>query len=66
MTETVDIHLRRSSEAHLRLTADGPLRTQIAAAAVLIAATFRAGNKVLFAGNGGSAALAAQRWRRSR
>lgn len=58
MTGADDIadHFRRSREALDRAAADRDLLAAIAAIAERIAQAFRAGNKVMLAGNGGSAA----------
>ena len=49
-------HFRRSCETLARAADDADLRATIHAIAVSITAAFRAGHKVLIAGNGGSAA----------
>ena len=49
-------HFRRSSETLARASEDAALRTVIHAIADTITASFRAGHKLLIAGNGGSAA----------
>lgn len=49
-------HFRRSCETLARAAEDAALQVAINAIADVIAAAFRAGNKLLIAGNGGSAA----------
>ncbi len=52
----VSEHFRRSCETLARAAEDATLRVAINAIADVIVAAFRAGNKLLIAGNGGSAA----------
>jgi D-sedoheptulose 7-phosphate isomerase len=54
--DAVLAHLRRSTEVLERTASDRGVVTAIAAIADRIAGAFRAGNKVMLAGNGGSAA----------
>lgn len=56
--EAVLAHLQRSQEAIERVSADGRFVAAITAIADQIAASLKAGGKVLLAGNGGSAAVA--------
>src|SRR5262245_49473933 len=52
----IDMHLRRSFEALNRAAGDAALRGSIKTIANTIASAFRAGGKLMLAGNGGSAA----------
>jgi D-sedoheptulose 7-phosphate isomerase len=54
--DAVSLHFRRSCETLERAAGDEALRTAIYKISETIAAAFRAGSKLLIAGNGGSAA----------
>lgn len=56
MTETIGAILQKSIDTKVRLLQDKPLLETIEAVVEACTAAFSAGNKVLFCGNGGSAA----------
>jgi D-sedoheptulose 7-phosphate isomerase len=55
-TAAIDAYFKRSSEALNRATADASLRSAVNRITAVIAHGFRAGGKLMLAGNGGSAA----------